>query len=453
MPIQELRFAWSIVVVLLFVVLLPWFSIPWLVVGAVPWLVGIAALAPKRRVCEAAAALGALPTAHAAVGALAVLGASLFLTSYVFSAAAALYLGIWIAAGVLLVASRGKTVLLRKLLLGVAVVSAAAIVGLGAAEALFHTPSLAWKLGTVQERVAWRERYDRLWEHNVFGFRSPYETIARRADVKRIFATGDSFTRGHKIAESDSIWPARLERELRQAYSPFAFEVINSGQDGWTLANQAELLRRLGWQFSPDLVVVQHGLSGGVLPSSPDFRHSGVELVYRRAQVLPLRFETGEVDSSALLSVLQHKLAFLNRTESLFSLYEDGEVGWEQAKTALREIGDSSRARHTPVVLMIFPNFVKGRYSAETYPYRPIVDKVLAAAQEAGLHVLDLVPIFAAQGGDWRRWWAVPYEASPNSAAQAIAARALAEYVVQNGWVAPGSPNPLISTRGGFTKH
>ena len=54
MPIQELRFAWSIVVVLLFVVLLPWFSVPWLVLGAVPWLAGIAALAPQRRGCEAA---------------------------------------------------------------------------------------------------------------------------------------------------------------------------------------------------------------------------------------------------------------------------------------------------------------------------------------------------------------------------------------------------------------
>jgi len=452
MPIQELRFAWSIVVVLLFVVLLPWFSVPWLVLGAVPWLAGIAALAPQRRGCEAAAVLGALPSAHAAVGALAILVAALFLTSFVFSPAAALYLGVWIAAAFLLIASRGRTALLRKLLLGVAVASVAAIIGLGGAEALFHTPSLAWKLGTFQERIAWRQRYDKLWEGNVFGFRSPYETIARRAGVKRIFATGDSYTRGHKIPETDSIWPARLERELRQAYPPYGFEVINSGQDGWTLGNQAELLRRLGWQFNPDLVVIQYGL-GGVLPSRPDFRHGGKELVYRSWQPLPLHFLSGAVGSSALLSVIEHRLAFLNRTEGLFALYKDGQVGWEQAKAALREIGDSSRARRTPVVLMIFPDLVRGEHSAGSYPYRPIVDRVFRAAQEAGLHVLDLVPIFAATGGDWRRWWAVPYESYPNSAAQAIAAQALAEYVVENGWVAPSSPNPLISSRGRATKH
>ena len=46
-----------LVAVLLFVVLLPWFSVPWLVLGAVPWLAGIAALAPQRRGCEAAAVL------------------------------------------------------------------------------------------------------------------------------------------------------------------------------------------------------------------------------------------------------------------------------------------------------------------------------------------------------------------------------------------------------------
>jgi hypothetical protein len=70
-------------------------------------------------------------------------------------------------------------------------------------------------------------------------------------------------------------------------------------------------------------------------------------------------------------------------------------------KVALREIGDSSRARGTPVVFMMFPSFVKGEYTRQTYPFAPIVDRVSAVASQAGLNVLDLIrpsPRYAATG-------------------------------------------------------
>ncbi|MGH7519174.1 MAG: SGNH/GDSL hydrolase family protein, partial [Gemmatimonadales bacterium] len=124
-----------------------------------------------------------------------------------------------------------------------------------------------------------------------------------------------------------------------------------------------------------------------------------------------------------------------------FRSFEEGSPGWEQMRAALREIGDVSRARGTPVVFMMFPTFFTGECTAATYPFRPIVDRVSAVANEAGLDVLDLTAAFAAEGGDWHRWWATPYDAHPSSAAHAVAARALASHIERRGWLA-NSPIP-----------
>ena len=85
-----------------------------------------------------------------------------------------------------------------------------------------------------------------------------------------------------------------------------------------------------------------------------------------------------------------------------------------------------------PVVLMLFPTLFDGSWTPDTYPLRPIFARVGAVATSLGIHVLDLTPVFAAQGGRWERWRAMPYDGHPNAAAYGHVARALASYVVQN---------------------
>jgi hypothetical protein len=45
------------------------------------------------------------------------------------------------------------------------------------------------------------------------------------------------------------------------------------------------------------------------------------------------------------------------------------------------------------------------------------------------MDVLDLIPAFAGEGGDWKRWWATPYDSHPNEAAHAVAAAAVARHL------------------------
>lgn len=201
----------------------------------------------------------------------------------------------------LVAAGLGKRDGIRTTLIGLSVASVALVVGFGSLEMLFRIPSVAARWGTPAELSAWDSRYDRVWKENVFGFRSRHETVARSSGVNRAVVLGDSFTWGDKIAETDDAWPARLEAILNRTGDE-AWEVINMAQNGYTTANEAELLRRLGWQFDPDLVLVQFYINDA-LPSGGDFTHVLGSWLRPRVNLLPVRFRSGWVQQSAVFSL------------------------------------------------------------------------------------------------------------------------------------------------------
>ncbi len=123
----------------------------------------------------------------------------------------------------------------------------------------------------------------------------------------------------------------------------------------------------------------------------------------------------------------------LNKSSETSTMYLPESAGYAQFRQALRQMGDQARARNTPLVFVLFPVLVPGDWSATSYPLQPLYERVAADARSAGLRVLDLTSAFAAQGGDWKRWWAVPYDSHPSSAAHAVAARAIREYLDHEG--------------------
>jgi len=212
-------------------------------------------------------------------------------------------------------------------------------------------------------------------------------------------------------------------------------EVINMAQRGWTTPNEAELLSRLGWQFDPDLVIVQFYLNDAYESGANFAQESG-----RRLYLLPEQFWQGYIQTSSLSALVSRAVngllfGMLLREEETEGRYADSTTGWRQMQAALREIGDSARTRRTPVLFVLFPDLTPGAWTAETYPAREIHSLVAREALAAGLEVLDLTSAFAAEGGDWKRWWATPYDAHPNEAAYAVVATALAEHIKQHHWL------------------
>jgi lysophospholipase L1-like esterase len=348
---------------------------------------------------------------------------------------AAFLLALWLVAGAAVVGVTRGAITLRQQLAGWALLTVSVGIAGLMAEGVLRLEPVAARLGTPAEIARWNDRYDWLWERNVLGIRSPYETLRKEPGLLRVVAIGDSFTWGDKIARSDSTWPAQLEADLRRRMPEPPLEVVNLGRNGFTTVNGAEMLRRLGWQFDPDLVIVQFHLND-ILPSGPDFTREYSQWLFPRPWVVPQRYRTGPLGRSALLDLVEGALSAIRhgddaaRTAAWTALYQGRGPEWRALADALAEMGRAAAERDVPIVLMLFPELLPDLADRVEPPFEAIHDQVARTAEEAGFGILDLTPVFVREGGDLRRWWAAPYDRHPNEAAAGLAARALADHLL-----------------------
>lgn len=306
-----------------------------------------------------------------------------------------------------------------------------AFVTLALVDCVLNWHPIARRLGTPAETNRWDSRYDGIWGgSNIFQFRSPYEDTRRRPGVRRVIALGDSFTWGSKIASSDSTWPALLERVMARAPDARPTEVINMAHGGYATGNEAEELRRIGWQFHPDLVIVQW-LDNDARRTLPNF-----DTVVRGPFVVLVRgqYRTGWIRDSAILELLERALTAWRYGAVDFNrrYYAPRSPGWLDAQQGFREMGDSASRYCTPILLVLYPYLFPGRWTLETYPEKDIHRLVADAGRRAGFQVLDLLPTFVAAGKDFEHWWGTAYDSHPGGSAQALTARAIASYLEEH---------------------
>lgn len=91
---------------------------------------------------------------------------------------------------------------------------------------------------------------------NRWGLRGHDIALHKPPGVFRILCLGESTTFGQPGDDDAVIWPARLQRRLRDA--GHRVEVINGASPGWTVARSMQALDRL-MRFSPDVVIIYHG--------------------------------------------------------------------------------------------------------------------------------------------------------------------------------------------------
>ena len=442
----ELRVAWLFVGLLGAVVHWPW-TAAIMTVFAVPWLVGLLLLFRGRTLRRLSDALRAALATRAGAAGATVLTFTAVCTAIVVAPGAGVLLAVWMSAVLFLVALF-RPANLAEQLAGWAVVAFVTGSALVAAEAVLRLPRVAAAVGTPIEIDRWWQRYDDLWLRNVLGLRSPYETLRKPPGVVRIAALGDSYTWGDKIASSDSTWPARLEEELRRKTQGTEIEVVNLGEKGFTTVNEAEMLRRLGWQFDPDIVLVQFYLND-VMPSGPNFERGYSGWIFPRAWILPERYRSGPAGRSALLHLAEGVLSARrhgDRTAQAAKwteVYERRGPEWQAMAGALAEMGEAASKRGVPIVLVLFPDFIPGMAEAAELPFHSIHEQVREAAAAAGFRVLDLTDAFIRENPEMRAWWAAPYDAHPNAAAADLAGREIADFLLETlGPVVWGSTAP-----------
>lgn len=403
------------------------------VLAFLPWLLG-AVLLLRRPSREAAASIAARqlrdPGGRITLLITAVLVAVAALAASVFPA---LLLLAWsAAAGLLLLPLAGQD-RFSALWGRMVTVVAAVVVACALLEGALRMPFLRQQYGPPSEVLAWERRYDSVAARNLFGFRTVHQTVSRAPGVLRLLALGDSFTWGDKIASTDSIWPSLLEAELTRSVPESPTEVINVSRRGWSMADEVRMLDRIGWQFQPDRLLVQFYANDTEAPrGDPD-----ALLLHGRP---PAVLKGGLLQTSALVSLVRQEFAATlgqaAQRKSLYGGYADGSPGWARVQAGLRTIGDSARARGVPVTLVLFPGFNPGRWTADSHPLRQAYAKVSRAAQAEGIDVLDLTPAYASAtgDGDWRQWWATPYDGHPNAQAHLLAARSITRHLVERGW-------------------
>jgi len=433
--LPEFRAAWIVAGILALLLHLP-LTIAVLLANGVPWL-AMAVLLNRQDTCGRIVDMwrGAAATRAGRLG-LTGLALALVTVAILMSPAAAILFSLWLTfAGSLIGLLRGSAVLAEQLM-GWSLMAIATGAMFFALEGVFHLQPVAGRLGTPKELNSWWEhRYDRLWESNVLGIRSPYETLRKEPGVLRVVAIGDSFTWGAMIASSDSTWPAQLEEELRHWIPDTPVEVVNLGELGFTTVNEAEKLRRLGWQFDPDIVVAQFYLND-ILPSGENFQREFTDWLFPWAWILPERYRRGPVGSSTLLWILEGALSAVRNGDradhaaAWTEVYQARGPEWAALAEALREMGTAASERNVPIVLMLFPDFIPGAQNHPVLPFQAIHDQVTEEALDAGFSILDLTPLYFDGGGDPRRWWAMPYDEHPNEAALGVAAKALAQHLL-----------------------
>lgn len=433
---RELRLAWCALGLLLVAAFALRARALWTLTAALPWITGAAILwSPRSRPDVERLATALSEDASTRVAGLWLL-TLVCLAAFYFTPDAALLLLTWMGAVVLVVLRLGVLRDPRVVVVGPTVTATALLLAAGGLELLLRVPPVARWWGAPQTLAGDAVAYDSLWVRNALGFRSRYESFVRQPGVFRVVALGDSFTWGDLVADSDSTWPALFERALQQI-SAERVEVINLGQRGYTTVNEAELLRRVGWQFAPDLVIIQY-LLNDALPSAPDFRRVGDEWQCAPLHLVPVRFRTERFKQAFFPAFLEARVNALigaprGCPERMRQLYTPDSETWAAFRAALVEVGDSARSRGVPAILMLFPVLYPGRWTAETYPLRDVYAQVREAAVGVGLRVLDLIPAFAAAGADWRGWWVTPFDSHPSEEAYALAARQAFEFVTAEG--------------------
>jgi lysophospholipase L1-like esterase len=301
----------------------------------------------------------------------------------------------------------------------------------GACELLFRVPAIvALTGGDTPGMMRWEEKnYDRLWEKNLLRLRSFHVDHPKPQGTTRVLAIGDSFTWGDKIAKAEDTWPYVMEAALKRPGR--RVEVINMATRGYTTVNEAEALRKLGWAFAPDVLVVQFYLND-TLPSGPNFAREGDRWQFRTWPLAPVGDDVLDAHSyfySFLSTSFRSMQMGWRHADGYAPLFADDFSGWQDCKTALREIAFRANEMHVPLLVVLFPAFTPGKLDADTYPYAPIHRKVLAALDEIGVQALDLAPVFAKTGKDGKEWWALPCDRHPSVAAQALAGEAITERV------------------------
>lgn len=195
---------------------------------------------------------------------------------------------------------------------------------------------------------------------NAAGFRGPEITQPKPAGTLRIAFLGASTTFCAEASGDEMVWPHLVVDELKKRYPGVAFDFVNGGVPGYTVASSRQNLRHKVAPLAPDVIVVYHATNDlsaevntlaaaaglGRAHQQPGWleRHSLLwELVAKNLRVMAAQ-RTPEPGSTAKLQVDSASLGSNFRTELGALLRESSATG---ARVAVATFSTHLRAGQT----------------------------------------------------------------------------------------------------------
>ncbi|MFM7143047.1 MAG: SGNH/GDSL hydrolase family protein [Alphaproteobacteria bacterium] len=290
----------------------------------------------------------------------------------------------------------------------------------------------------VAARLAWtRPWYDRLvaeqadpeWRdkvrRNALGLRDRDYATPRPDGVERVLLLGDSFSFGSGVVDEEKIFASLLETRL-SAEPGRRVEILNASKPGSLTGDWLSMLRRVGPDFRPDVVLVVFFLHDGTRTTAgEDFFHPIRTSIAARNRdswlyrhVYAWRWWRDVLDRRAVSDLYSRAIV------QAYAGDEGQTAEWRAAQANLRTIRDEAAALGARTGLVVFPilaDFGPG------YPFREVCDRIEAAGVEAGLPTLDLLPAF--RGEDAAALWVSPLNQHPNERGHEIAAQAILPFL------------------------
>lgn len=250
---------------------------------------------------------------------------------------------------------------------------------------------------------------------NEHGMRGPSAPALPAAGVHRVLAVGDSATFGEGVPV-EAAWPSVLQADLSQR-APGAWEVLNSGVEGWNTEAEVAYLQQQGLALQPETVVVAFNLNDfdavpvlgplGVLTLDHEQRVSTWSAANWSEFYLVLRWifrGSGRVwvgdPSVTPPSTLPGTEPFEKFDQYVSVLrkqyYRNPNDGrWPTFLTAMHDLGAIAKPGRPRVLVVILPDGDQFGDAPDLTPQQ----KVLALCAETGLDCLDLYPMFRDGGG------------------------------------------------------
>lgn len=231
-------------------------------------------------------------------------------------------------------------------------------------------------------------------EINSHGLRGPETTYEKPAGTFRILNLGDSVAMGWGVREEDT-YGRRLERWLNEHGAvDQRYEVINAGVPGWNLENALAYLKAEGLKYQPDLVLLDLTIVNDIKGGSALLADRQSALIkWLRANTyfwpfltVQLRWLEARAEGHDRVDVIDPP----TEPEKYFPLEPEAEQ-WTTVWKSVAAINELARENKARAVLILFP--LEFQVLDERYPTLP-QEMLAARAAEAGIPVLDLLPIF-----------------------------------------------------------